>query len=162
MYGRPRTWPKDGMVVRINEPPKVPPFFEWLDKLLALLIKPILATRENPYMPPKWLTNISVYEYAGLPMPTELEEFKHERITNKNELIRTGIIVTLELKIKEVLNVCDRIESGYKNFDGLDNLEITYLTSLVNSKDGYDHPFAELLREKIKRRRARGGINEAE
>ena len=130
-----------------------PDWMMWLDRLVSFW------ESTHPYRKVKNadLTIGEWFKLYGLEVPDILEERKNNVITTYTELKITGIISDLDLEIKKHLGIEDRIENALKNFDDLSSEEKAEISILVYSSDGYNHPYAQLLRERLERDKLKNG-----
>ena len=84
-----------------------------------------------------------------LVFPQELEPDANMVITNRNDLIRSGIFADLEYKIKEGLGIDDEFERYYHTDEKMDVIDIFHINNLIRENPA--HPYSVPLKEKIQR-----------
>ena len=99
----------------------VPDCFKWLDLIVEINRLSYKEIKEWNFSIKEW------YEYIGLPLPSEYEYVRHDRIETRQQLDRIGIAEALDLKIKKVLEMLDFLEYAYVNFEELDAEDRAYL-----------------------------------
>ena len=133
-----------------------PDWLIWFERLVSFWgdTHPYRKVKEADLSIGEWFSR---YE---LDVPDVLWEIENNVVLNFTQLKRTGIITDIDLKIKKSLGIEDRIEYSYNNFDDLDQLGKTEISLLVNSSEGYNHQYAQLLREKLKRDKGSSPLQE--
>jgi len=106
----------------------------------------------------KYLTVEEWFDEIGLECSRLLEIEKEKVVLDVKHLTRTGIFADMDLKIKRILKIQDSFEYAVDNFEILEPYEKTRLESLINTPEGKDIQYAQLLREifiREKQKRAR-------
>lgn len=162
---RPEFWlkPEHGCIYSLEKKREVYNYYgiswnspAWLEALKILTdLWEISRTKElrNKYWTVKeWYASINhmLYPEVRERARRELEPDYNMVIENRNDLDRTGIFEDLEYSIKKALKIDDMIESAYHNWDDLNRWERIEVTSKINSEEGWNHRYAQLIRERLK------------
>ncbi|GAG98377.1 unnamed protein product, partial [marine sediment metagenome] len=127
-----------------------PESFQWLEKYVDTWE----TTRKRGWLRSKYYTFREWFEELGLEMYSDQDIEADEVVFTRKSFERAGIFERLDIKIKNALSIEDMIETAYRNWDTLDSWEKTEIRIKVNSADGYDHPYAQLIRERLKQEKA--------
>lgn len=123
-----------------------PDWMKYLEKLVNLWELSRTSALRKEY-----LTTKEWYERMEIDFPQSLEQEANMVITNRKDLVRSGIFGDLEYELKGSLKIDDELEHAYHNWNDLDSYEKTEVHHrLLTHRDLKNHPYYISIMENIK------------